>query len=380
MQDPLITYIEQLDITLEEQEYLQKEFTVCLKKSKAFEFQYNRTLIDKTAIKNILNASITEIEIQKKIIQESKDEINRTLTEVDKQHKLIEIKNKELNTVLHNLKEAQQQLVMSEKMASLGQLTAGVAHEINNPINFVSANVKPLKEDLEDIIDSIHEYERVITENKLEHFFAKTQEENRKKDLEFTLKEVRELLKGIEEGAHRTSDIVKGLRNFSRLDQNVVKSTDINEGIESTLAILHSSYKDRVTIEKDFGNIPEVACLPGEINQVFMNILSNAIQAITGEGTIYIKTLQVDEEVHISIRDSGSGMPDATLHKIFEPFFTTKDVGKGTGLGLSISYGIVKKHQGIIEVTSEIGKGTEFIIKLPIKQEKNNALKNQLNE
>lgn len=379
MKESLKTYIEALNLTAEERDYLMKEFRACLKQSKAFEFQFNRTLIDKTAIKNILNASITEIETQKKIIEESKDEINRTLTEVDKQHKLIEIKNKELHTLLRDLKEAQQQLVMSEKMASLGQLTAGVAHEINNPINFVSANIKPLKEDLSDIIESIHAYEKVIAENELEAFFAKAKEDNRKKDLEFTLLEVQELLKGIEEGAHRTSEIVKGLRNFSRLDQNVVKNTNINEGLESTLAILHSSFKDRVTVVKDYGNIPEITCLPGEINQVFMNILSNAIQAIEGTGNIFITTESNGDEVLIKIRDTGSGIPEAVKQKIFEPFFTTKDVGKGTGLGLSISYGIVKKHKGSIYVTSEIDQGTTFHIQLPIKQEKNTSLQTNAN-
>lgn len=374
MQEPLLTFIDQLNVTSEDREHLKTTVNAYLKKSKAFEFQYNRTLIDKTAIKNILNASITEIEIQKKIIEESKDEINRTLTEVDKQHKLIEIKNKELNVLLHDLKEAQQQLVMSEKMASLGQLTAGVAHEINNPINFVSANIKPLKEDLADIIDTIHEYERIIDENELDHFFAKAKEENKKKDLEFTLNEVQELLKGIEEGALRTSEIVKGLRNFSRLDQNVVKNTNINEGLESTLAILHSSFKDRISIVKEYRNLPEIACLPGEINQVFMNILSNAIQAIKGKGNIYITTKKMSNHVTIEIRDTGSGMTATTQHKIFEPFFTTKDVGKGTGLGLSISYGIIKKHNGTIEVTSTLGEGTTFLITLPVEQKQNSSL------
>ena len=172
----------------------------------------------------------------------------------------------------------------------------------------------------------------------------------------------------IEEGASRTSEIVKGLRNFSRLDQNDLKKADLNEGIESTLTLLHSIYKDRVEIVKVFGKIPEVECFPGQINQVFMNILSNAIQAIHESGTIFIKTWQHGDSVKTSMRDTGSGMPEATRKKIFDPFFTTKDVGKGTGLGLSISYGIIEKHKGKIEVNSEVGEGTEFIITLPIYQ------------
>jgi len=380
MTESIQAYVDQLDIPLAAKEHLKKEYTATEKKSKAFEFQYNRTLIDKTAIKNILNASIAEIEAQKKIIEDSKNQINRSLIEVDRQHKLLEIKNKELNVAMHDLKEAQQQLIMSEKMASLGQLTAGVAHEINNPINFVSANIKPLKEDLADIIESIHDYERVIKNNDLDAFFAETKAQNKAKDLAFTLKEVQHLLKGIEDGAMRTSEIVKGLRNFSRLDQNVVKQVSIHEGLESTLAILHSAYKDRVKIEKTYGELPKVACLPGEINQVFMNIISNAIHAIKGEGTVSIRTLHVEENVIITIRDTGSGMTEAVRYKIFEPFFTTKDVGKGTGLGLSISYGIIKKHQGTIEVMSKVNDGTTFIITLPIKQEENTALKKQQHE
>lgn len=282
-------------------------------------------------------------------------------------NKLEEAKQKVENT-LRELRSAQQQLIQSEKMASLGQLTAGIAHEINNPINFVSANIKPLKEDLADILECIHAYENTVKENKLEDVFAGVQQYKAKLDIHVSMKEVNDLLRGIEEGASRTSEIVKGLRNFSRLDQNDLKKADLNEGIESTLMLLHSIYKDRVEIVKVFGKIPEVECFPGQINQVFMNILSNAIQAIPESGTIFIKTWQHGDSVKTSMRDTGSGMPEATRKKIFDPFFTTKDVGKGTGLGLSISYGIIEKHKGKIEVNSEVGEGTEFIITLPIYQ------------
>ena len=367
--------IQALTINDEEKELLLKEVKAVQKKVESFEFKYKRTLVDKEAITNILNASIEEIEKQKKIIENAKDEINRTLTEMDKQKKLIEEKNTELNKLLSDLKEAQQQLIMSEKMASLGQLTAGVAHEINNPINFVSANIKPLKEDLNDILECINRYEEVIKENKLEGMFSKVHQFKRNSDINFSMQEVQDLLRVIEEGASRTTEIVKGLRNFSRLDQNVVKKADMNEGIESTLTLLHSVYKDRVEIEKDFGKLPEVDCLPGQINQVLMNILSNALQAIPEQGKIFIKTWQENETVKISIRDTGSGMSEAIRQKIFDPFFTTKDVGKGTGLGLSISYGIIEKHNGKIEVQSEPGKGTTFIITLPVNQLKNSNLK-----
>jgi two-component system, NtrC family, sensor kinase len=366
--------IESLSIPERDKELLLKELKAVQKNAVVLEFKFKRTMADKTAITNILNASIEEVEKQKKIIENAKDEINHTLTEVDHQKKLIEDKNTELNKLLVDLREAQQQLVMAEKMASLGQLTAGVAHEINNPINFVSANIKPLKEDLADIVECINRYESVIQENKLEDLFSGVQQFKNKTDIAFSMKEIQDLLRGIEEGANRTSEIVKGLRNFSRLDQNVIKKANLNEGIESTLTLLHSTYKDKVEIQKDYGDIQEVECLPGQINQVLMNILSNAIQAISEKGEIFIKTRQEESTVTISIRDTGSGMSEETKQKIFDPFFTTKEVGKGTGLGLSISYGIIEKHQGKIEVNSVQGKGTEFIITLPVHQNKNNKI------
>ena len=364
--------IESLSIPNGDKELLLKELKTVQKNAMVLEFKFKRTMADKTAITNILNASIEEVEKQKKIIENARDEINHTLIEVDHQKKLIEDKNTELNKLLVDLREAQQQLVMAEKMASLGQLTAGVAHEINNPINFVSANIKPLKEDLADIVECINRYESVIRENKLEELFSGVQQFKNKTDIAFSMKEIQDLLRGIEEGANRTSEIVKGLRNFSRLDQNVVKKANLNEGIESTLTLLHTVYKDRIEIIKDYGDIPEVECLPGQINQVLMNILSNAIQAIAEKGEIFIKTREEESAVKISIRDTGGGMSDETKQKIFDPFFTTKEVGKGTGLGLSISYGIIEKHQGKIEVNSVQGKGTEFIITLPVHQNKNN--------
>lgn len=368
MQDELNQKIEALPISDEGKEFLCTTFKTIRKENEILEFKYKRTLVDKAAITNILNASITEIEKQTKIIENARDEITRTLAEVDQQRHLIQEKNSALNQLLDDLKATQQQLVMSEKMASLGQLTAGVAHEINNPINFVSANIKPLKENLSEIMDAIHRYDQVIKENKLDSFFEEVWQFNTDQDLAYTMQEVQDLLKGIEEGASRTTEIVKGLRNFSRLDQNVLKKADINEGLNSTLALLHNTYKEYITIEKEYGKIPEVECFPGEINQVLMNILSNAIQAITGEGKIFIKTWMDKNIVKIKIKDTGSGMDIATKDKIFDPFFTTKEVGKGTGLGLSISYGILKKHKGEIDVESEIGKGTEFTISLPIQQ------------
>ena len=277
--------------------------------------------------------------------------------------------NETLQSTVEHLKATQDQLIQAEKMASLGELTAGIAHEINNPINFVSANIQPLKDDLADILKVVYAYDKVMKEKHLEHEFPGLPDIRHDPEIKMTMQEINNLLKGIEEGAMRTSEIVKGLRNFSRMDQNVFKKADMNESLESTLTLLHSSYKNRIEIVKEYGEIPEIICFPGQMNQVFMNILSNAIQAIPAEGTIYIKTWQEKDMVKISMKDTGPGMKDEVKKKIFDPFFTTKEVGKGTGLGLSISYGIIEKHHGEIAVFSKPGAGTEFIVSIPIQQQ-----------
>jgi two-component system, NtrC family, sensor kinase len=277
--------------------------------------------------------------------------------------------NEALSASMEDLKEAQDQLLQSEKMASLGQLTAGIAHEINNPINFVSANITPLKEDLADIVKLLVCYDKIIREKNLDVDF--TEAKNLKERLHFdaTVTEVSKLLTGIEDGARRTSEIVKGLRNFSRADQNVFKPTNLNDCLESTLTLLHSSYKNKVEIVTNYGDLPDVDCFPGQINQVFMNILSNAVQSIPESGKIFINTRVMGDLVRVSVKDTGSGMSEEVRKKIYDPFFTTKDVGKGTGLGLYISYGIIEKHNGKIEVLSTVGEGTEFVLTIPIHQQ-----------
>lgn len=276
--------------------------------------------------------------------------------------------NDALSASMDDLRDAQEQLIQAEKMASLGQLTAGIAHEINNPINFVSANTTPLKEDLVDILRVMEYYDKVIKEKSLEMDFLEVKKFKEEIHYETTVAEVTNLLRGIEDGARRTSEIVKGLRNFSRLDQNIFRKTNLTECLESSLTLLHSSYKNRIEIVKDYGDLPEVDCFPGQINQVIMNILSNAIQAIPEKGKIFIKTKALGDMVRISVKDTGSGMSEDVRKKIFDPFFTTKEVGKGTGLGLYISYGIIEKHNGKIEVFSNSGDGTEFVITMPIDQ------------
>lgn len=284
----------------------------------------------------------------------------------------LQTSNTSLSTALQELKDTQIQLVEAEKMASLGQLTAGIAHEINNPINFVKSNIKPLQLDIDDLIGLIDAYDALhaTPQSEIQNKLLAIDRLQKKIDMDFVKEEIGSLVKGIREGAERTAEIVQGLRNFSRLDESEVKKADVHEGIESTLLLLKNNLPANIRITRDFIPNGEIECFPGKLNQVFMNILSNGIQAIrmkpeqAGEETIALKTIDLGNRIEIHIRDSGIGMTDEVKQKIFDPFFTTKDVGEGTGLGLSIVYKIVQKHGGRIEVVSAPGKGALFIISL----------------
>ena len=282
--------------------------------------------------------------------------------------------NNELSNILFELKQTQSQLVNAEKMASLGQLTAGIAHEINNPINFVVSNVKPLRRDIEDIQKLVQKYEDANLASVINERIKEVNDFRKEIDYDYVKEEISNLLTGIEEGALRTADIVRGLRVFSRLDENDLKKINITDGIESTLTLLNSEISNTITIVKNYADIPKIECYPGKMNQVFMNILNNAIFAIKEnkerkeKGSLIITASSNVEFVKISISDNGLGMSKAVKAKVFEPFFTTKDVGKGTGLGMSITFSIIQDHKGTIEVNTEHGKGTEFIITLPINQ------------
>lgn len=271
----------------------------------------------------------------------------------------------ELNRTLTELTQAQTHLVQSEKMASLGQLTAGVAHELNNPINFISASIKPLQRNVEDLLGLINRYDEIIRQRKLSGEFEEVEEERESLDLAYLIRETQNLFKGILEGSSRSMHIVKDLRTFSRMDENEFKKVDIHDGIDSTLLLLHHKMQNRIAVHKYYGKIPHVECLPGKLNQVFMNILTNSIQAIEDKGEITIETSSSKDKVRVSMKDNGKGMPPEVRDHIFEPFFTTRKVGEGTGLGLSISYSIIEEHNGEIEVFSEPGQGTEFIVILP---------------
>ncbi len=250
---------------------------------------------------------------------------------------------------------SREQLVQADKLAAIGTLAAGVAHEINNPIGFISSNLNTMKKYL----------------NKIKRFIEELEEGADKDDKEIILEILEDFGDAIDEsieGATRVKDIVADLKSFSRVDKAEKEYANINEGIESTLNIVWNELKYHCKVEKEFGDIPDIYCIPNQLNQVFMNLLVNAAHATKGKsGLITIKTWCDEKNVYASFKDNGVGIPQENLKKIFEPFFTTKDVGKGTGLGLSLAYDIIKKHDGSIEVKSEVGKGTEFIITLPQK-------------
>jgi len=281
--------------------------------------------------------------------------------------------NQELNKTLEDLKQAESHLVEAEKMASLGQLTAGIAHEINNPINFITSNINPLKRDIEMVIDTLTMVEQVGASDSSPADKQKQIKDYKEKlDFDYLTMEISHLIKGINDGANRTAEIVKGLKIFSRLDEDDLKRADINEGLESTLVIINTQLRNTIKVNKQYGELPDVECYPGKLNQVFLNVISNAIYAVHkkfGEkhgGEIIITTSHDEQNVFISIKDNGTGMDAKSQKKVFEPFFTTKDVGEGTGLGMSIAYNTIKKHNGVIKVNSTLGEGTEFVLQVPI--------------
>ncbi len=308
------------------------------------------------------------------VIVRSRMNLKKSYILVNQQHEEI-IKQKDA------LKESQAHLVQSEKMASLGMLTAGIAHEINNPINFINSGAISLQKDYEDlkkIYDSI------------EKLSPKTQKLADELALEDLMKIIPQTIIDIQIGARRTTEIVKGLRNFTRMDAYEMQEVDIHDGINSTLLLLNHKVKDRIGILKDFDkNLGAIKCYPGQLNQVFMNLLNNAIDALeqkrktetseeTGSAvtllkerykitiTTRLKSINGQKKVLIVFNDNGAGMPDEIKDKLFDPFFTTKEVGKGTGLGLSICHGIIEKHGGTISFESKIGEGTTFTLTLPI--------------
>ena len=287
----------------------------------------------------------------------------------------LESQRDSLEGALKELQVTQDQLVQSEKLASIGQLTAGIAHELNNPINFVSSSAQSLRRDFDDVsavvaaLDQLHG-----TESELLPQVEALQKMLKEMDLAFTMKEIEELLTGIEDGAQRTAEIVKGLRIFSRMDGDAALQANINELLESTMVILRSSLNGEASLVLDLSaDDTEVSCQPGKLNQVFMNLINNAAQATqsrpSAEREVTIRTRRIVEggaaKVQVAIQDNGVGMDDETMAQIFDPFFTTKAVGEGTGLGLSIVKGILDDHHAALDIQSTLGQGSTFLITFP---------------
>ncbi|WP_353932638.1 ATP-binding protein [Okeanomitos corallinicola TIOX110] len=364
-----------LDIqTNDEIEQLADDFNQMTIKLRNFYYSLESRVTERTSELFQLNQ-----DLQSEIIERKEAEIKLKQSQIE-----LTQKAQQLQKTIKELQETQAQLIQKEKMSSLGQLVAGVAHEINNPVNFIHGNVTPLKEYVQNLIHLTKLYQTYYpqTIDEIEDYMEYI-------DLSFILEDTNKIITSLEIGTKRIREIVLSLRNFSRLDEADMKVVNIHEGIDNTLLILQHRIKGKahhpeIEVIKEYGNLPLIECYPGQLNQVFMNILSNAIDALEGkkyqgflveevefEKKIKIQTKQVRNNcIAIHIEDNGMGIPKEHINQIFDPFFTTKPIGKGTGLGLSISYQVINgKHHGNLQCITKLGEGTEFIIELPIKQQ-----------
>jgi len=288
----------------------------------------------------------------------------------------LDLSSKELSEMIDQLRRTQMELLQREKMASIGQLAAGIAHEINNPLGYIASNINTLNKYIDKYLMMLSFYKEVInipiSDPPEEHtnLVSKINSFEKQSKFEYINKDVKELMEESTEGLHRIVKIVQGLKDFSRIDfVQDFDDYDLNQGVESTLLIANNSIKYSAQVKLELSDLPIIRALGGEINQVILNLLINSVQAIKSsnkQGTIRISTYENDTSVILEVEDSGIGIPKENLLKIFDPFYTTKKIGEGTGLGLSIAYDIiVNKHKGKIDVRSEIGQGTTFILQIP---------------
>ncbi|MBU1996258.1 MAG: PAS domain-containing protein, partial [Candidatus Omnitrophica bacterium] len=315
-----------------------------------------------TESKDILEVKVqertSELSIANKHLHYKITELEKTKAELERAYK--------------NLKETESQLFQADKLASIGQLAAGVAHEINNPIGFISSNTNVLR-------DYINTYKKQIemsrdlqnaievgNNDEIRMLLESIRQFDEEENLQFIMKDSDTLIEESKEGLDRVEKIVMDLCSFSRDDKGGIEVVDINENIKIILGVLNNEIMLKCDLVEEFGDIPRIKCNSQKIKQVIMNLVMNAVQSLNEWGTVIIKTSKIDGFVLIEVEDNGCGVPKEELIKIFDPFYTTKEVGKGTGLGLSISYEIIKRHRGEILVESEVGKGTKFIVKLPI--------------
>ncbi|ESS73095.1 sensor protein ZraS [Methyloglobulus morosus KoM1] len=298
------------------------------------------------------------------------DGITVDITQHKNAEDLLKQRNEELQEAFDKIKEVQGQLVQSEKLSSIGQLAAGVAHEINNPIGYINSNLTSLKNYVEDLLALAAIYEQAEPTLADTEQLRQIEAFKHKIDLEFLKTDVLDLLDESHEGASRVKKIVQDLKDFSHAGgDDDWQWADLHTGLESTLNIVNNEIKYKASVIKEFGDIPQAWCLPHQLNQVFMNLLVNAAHAIENEGSITVRTGEGNDHIWVEVSDTGKGIAPEHVNKIFDPFFTTKPVGKGTGLGLSVSYNIIKKHNGEIQLDSRVGEGTTFRIVLPKKDE-----------
>ncbi|WP_075880956.1 ATP-binding protein [Vreelandella massiliensis] len=264
--------------------------------------------------------------------------------------------------LIEELDSAQAYLLQSEKLASIGQLAAGVAHEINNPVGYVFSNLTTLADYVQELIKLIDTIDNVSSLDELKRF-------KQMSDYAYIRSDVQDLIRESEEGIERVKSIITALKDFSHIEEDTFSYADIHRGIDTTLNLVNNEIKYKADVKKAFSELPEVECLPSQLNQVVLNLLTNAAHAIESRGTIYVRTGQEGDLVWFEIEDTGKGISQEQIPRLFEPFYTTKPMGEGTGLGLSLSYSIVTKHSGDIEVFSEPGAGTRFRVWLPIHQD-----------
>ncbi|MGK5023824.1 ATP-binding protein [Janthinobacterium sp. RB2R34] len=289
------------------------------------------------------------------------------ITERKRMEAMLQARGEEQQRLISKLQQAHEQLLQAEKMASIGQLAAGIAHEINNPIGFVNSNMSSLQAYVATLFDVIGQYEAAMGQQiDGAALAARVAQVRQQADLAYLQSDMADLLGESMDGLKRVRDIVQALKDFSHVGESNWQVADLHAGLDTTLNIVGNELKYKARIDKQYGQLPPIACLASQLNQVFMNLLVNAGQAISGDGVISIRTGHLDGWIWVEIGDTGAGIAPEHLHRIFEPFFTTKAVGSGTGLGLSLSYGIVNQHGGRIEVASEPGRGTRFTVRLPV--------------
>ena len=313
-----------------------------------------------------ISRDVTKRRQMEEELKKNQEELIKKNKEIDENRKHIQHALERLEKAYEELKASQLKVLQQEKMASIGQLAAGVAHELNNPMSFISSNLSTLDKYVHRLIDFIGTQSEIIESFKNKAAVKKAEEKRKKIKLDYILEDLKVMLKESLDGSDRVKKIVYELNCFSRMDEEEYKEADINECIDSAIIIVWNELKYKSTLEKNYGNLPHTKCYSRQINQIFVNLLINAVNSIADKGVIKIKTWHKDGFIFMEVSDTGVGIPRQNLIKIFEPFFTTKDAGKGTGLGLSITYEIVQRHKGEITVKSEVGRGTTFTIRIPV--------------